>query len=95
MLNPLTSQDGSHLPNALQRILHNVKSIHSYSSYVGQHHAPTFKKENHAQRAVLSPPRLPALCAAFNADAYPHWILANTGGAQPKRAAQTNAKPCT
>jgi len=41
-----------------------------------------FKKinKNHAQRAVLSPPRLPALCVGFNAGAFTTQKPASAGG---------------
>jgi len=47
-----------------------------------------------ASRAMLSPPRLPALCIAFNAVAFTSQNSAITGAAGCYMASKTNANPC-
>jgi hypothetical protein len=46
-------------------------------------------------RAMLSPPRLPALEVAFNAGASTGSGRAGTGAAGDKKYGNLNAKPCT
>lgn len=52
------------------------------------------KNKYHAQRAMLTPPRLPASWVGFNAVARTRRRRASTGGAQTRQGRETHAIRC-